>query len=54
MLKFKRFACGSEEVTQYNIYITRCRLFMQSWTALSQETADNLRSLQWHIAAYNE
>jgi len=33
--------------------LTRCRIFLQSWTALSYETADNLCSLQWHIIAYN-
>ena len=34
--------------------LTRCRMFLQLWTALSQETAGNVCSLRWHMLAYNE
>jgi len=36
----------------YSPVLTRCRIFLQLWTALSYRTAD-LCSLQWHIVAYN-
>ena len=38
----------------YSPILTRFRIFLQLWAALSQETADNLRSLQWHIVAHND
>jgi len=34
------------------LVLTRCWIFLQLWTALSYETADNICS-QWHIVAYN-
>ena len=33
--------------------LTRCRIFLQLWAAVSQETANNLCSLQGHSVAYN-